>query len=94
MRVKGIKRGQIIELLEAVANLPDGAELIMDIELAPTSQAIVDATEPANTDRLNFVQSLQRFREKYQLEQAGLDPDELFKEVRDHSPVREVNPFD
>jgi hypothetical protein len=31
MRIKGIKRGQIIELLESI-NIPDGVEITMEIE--------------------------------------------------------------
>lgn len=33
MRVKGIKRGQNIELLEQLNNIPDGTEIIIDLEL-------------------------------------------------------------
>ncbi|MUG92326.1 hypothetical protein F7734_07590 [Scytonema sp. UIC 10036] len=32
MKVKGIKRGQIIELLEIVENIPDGVEIAIDLE--------------------------------------------------------------
>lgn len=31
MKIKGIKRGQIIELLESI-NIPDGVEITMEIE--------------------------------------------------------------
>lgn len=31
MKIKGIKRGQIIELLESI-NIPDGIEITMEIE--------------------------------------------------------------
>lgn len=33
MRVKGIKRGQNIELLEQLNNIPDSTEIIIDLEL-------------------------------------------------------------
>ncbi|KYC35215.1 hypothetical protein WA1_08640 [Scytonema hofmannii PCC 7110] len=32
MKIKGIKRGQIIELLEPVENFPDGVEIVVDLE--------------------------------------------------------------
>ncbi len=32
MKVRGIKRGQNIELLEQLNNIPDGTEIIMDLE--------------------------------------------------------------
>lgn len=31
MKIKGIKRGQIIELLESI-NIPDGVEITMEVE--------------------------------------------------------------
>lgn len=31
MKIKGIKRGQIIELLESI-NIPDGVEIIIDVD--------------------------------------------------------------
>lgn len=33
MKVRGIKRGQNIELLEELNNIPDGTEIIIDLEL-------------------------------------------------------------
>ena len=32
MKVRGIKRGQNIELLEQLNNIPDGTEIIIDLE--------------------------------------------------------------
>ncbi|QJB46875.1 hypothetical protein [Dolichospermum flos-aquae] len=32
MKIKGIKRGQNIELLEQLNNIPDGTEIIIDLE--------------------------------------------------------------
>jgi hypothetical protein len=36
MKIKGIKRGQTIELLEQINNIPDGTEIIVELEIAPT----------------------------------------------------------
>ena len=33
MKVRGIKRGQNIEVLEQLNNIPDGTEIIIDLEL-------------------------------------------------------------
>lgn len=33
MKIKGIKRGQTIEILEQLNNIPDGTEIIIDLEL-------------------------------------------------------------
>ncbi|MGH7999803.1 MAG: hypothetical protein ACREPR_10340 [Brasilonema sp.] len=32
MKIRGIKRGQTIELLEPMDSIPDGAEIIVDLE--------------------------------------------------------------
>ncbi|WP_169218910.1 hypothetical protein [Brasilonema sp. UFV-L1] len=40
MKIRGIKRGQNIELLESVDSIPDGAEVIVDLE--PSSTKCVD----------------------------------------------------
>lgn len=36
MKIRGIKRGQTIELLEPVESIPDGAEIIVDLEPSST----------------------------------------------------------
>ena len=39
MKVRGIKHGQTIELLEVITNIPDGMEIEIEIpEIRPTSQ--------------------------------------------------------
>lgn len=37
MKIKGIKRGQIIELLESI-DIPDGVEITMEVEVQPLSE--------------------------------------------------------
>jgi hypothetical protein len=32
MKIRGIKRGQTIEILEQINNIPDGTEIIIDLE--------------------------------------------------------------
>ena len=36
MKVKGIKRGQTIELLEQINSIPNGAEIIVELEVSTT----------------------------------------------------------
>ena len=48
MKVKGIKRGQTIELLDSI-NIPDGAEITMEIE----SEQLL--SEPERLKRLNQI---------------------------------------
>ena len=37
MKIKGIKRGQIIELLESI-DIPDGVEITMEVEFQPLNE--------------------------------------------------------
>jgi hypothetical protein len=37
VKIKGIKRGQIIELLESI-DIPDGVEITMEVEFQPLSE--------------------------------------------------------
>ena len=37
MKIKGIKRGQIIELLESI-DIPDGVEITMEVDFQPLSE--------------------------------------------------------
>jgi hypothetical protein len=48
MKVKGIKRGQTIELLESI-NIPDGAEITIEIELEQL------LSEPERLKKLNQI---------------------------------------
>ncbi|MFL9449570.1 hypothetical protein AB0758_00250 [Tolypothrix bouteillei VB521301_2] len=54
MKIKGIKRGQIIELLEPVDNIPDGVEIVVDLE-PPTesTETKTPLTEEERLARLN-----------------------------------------
>ncbi|GAA6618597.1 hypothetical protein [Scytonema sp. NUACC26] len=54
MKIKGIKRGQIVELLEPVESIPDGVEIFVDLE-PPTENTKVTKklTEEERLARLN-----------------------------------------
>lgn len=41
-------------------------------------------------EKLGFGQALERFRQEYNVEEANINPDEIFKDIRDNSPGREV----
>ncbi|WP_414516165.1 hypothetical protein [Nostoc sp. PCC 9305] len=44
MKVRGIKRGQNIEILEELNNIPDGTEIIIDVEFI--ANQIMEAQPP------------------------------------------------
>ncbi len=47
MKIKGIKRGKTIELLESVNSIPDGTEITVELEVYPN---IETETKPTLTD--------------------------------------------
>lgn len=47
MRIRGVKRGQIIELLEQINEIPDGQEIIVDLKISATS---IEQTKHSLTD--------------------------------------------
>ena len=55
MRVRGIKHGKTIELLEALQDVPDGVEVTVELEIASSSspQTHEDVPEQDKLTRLN-----------------------------------------
>ncbi|MEW5859114.1 MAG: hypothetical protein AB1861_17300 [Cyanobacteriota bacterium] len=80
MKIKGIKRGQNIELLEII-NIPDGSEILISID-DEDNQLIALQSE--------FWEALENFRQEVDLQETGIEP-EIFEGVRDSLPGREVN---
>ncbi|WYL96154.1 MAG: hypothetical protein HEQ35_22055 [Gloeotrichia echinulata IR180] len=57
MKIKGIKRGQTIELLEQINNIPDGTEIIVELEITSTEitvpqQPLTEAERLAKLNKL------------------------------------------
>lgn len=57
MKIRGIKRGQTIELLEQIHSIPDGAEIIINLELSPTEFVVakLDLTDEERLAKLNHL---------------------------------------
>ncbi|MEH1852479.1 MAG: hypothetical protein V7L11_12510 [Nostoc sp.] len=55
MKIRGIKRGQTIELLEQIHSIPDGAEIIVNLEFPATEPIVakVDLTDEERLAKLN-----------------------------------------
>ncbi len=51
MKIRGIKRGQTIELLEQIHSIPDGVEIIVNLELTST-QPVVEKLDLTDEERL------------------------------------------
>ncbi|MGV0107739.1 hypothetical protein [Nostoc sp. DSM 114167] len=51
MKIRGIKRGQTIELLEQIHSIPDGAEIIVNLEL-PDTESVVAKLNLTDEERL------------------------------------------
>jgi hypothetical protein len=57
MKIKGIKRGQIIELLEQINDIPDGTEIIVDVVISP-SQIVEAGQTLSNEEKLSKLNQL------------------------------------
>ena len=55
MKIRGIKRGQTIELLDSVDSIPDGAEIIVDLKPSSTKRVEVQKplTDEERLEKLN-----------------------------------------
>jgi len=55
MKIRGIKRGQTIEILEQINNIPDGTEIIIDLEFIDKqiSKPQLPLTETEKLAKLN-----------------------------------------
>lgn len=55
MKVRGIKRGQNIEILEQLNNIPDGTEIIIDVEFIanPITEPQPPLTDEERLAKLN-----------------------------------------
>ncbi|MDY6901490.1 MAG: hypothetical protein SWZ49_25945 [Cyanobacteriota bacterium] len=55
MKIKGIKRGKTIELLESVNSIPDGTEIIVQLEVESNleSQTTQSLTDEERLTKLN-----------------------------------------
>ena len=51
----------------------------------------VEEYEQLKTEKKGFGTALEEFRQKYNVAEADIDPDEIFRDVRDKSPGREVS---
>jgi hypothetical protein len=55
MKVRGIKRGQNIEIVEQINHIPDGTEVIIDLEFIekPVPEAKINLTQEEKLAKLN-----------------------------------------
>ena len=65
------------------------------VELTRRGKRVAVILSAETYDRLlsqkgSFGASLAEFRKRFEIEQLDINPDEVFKDVRDHSPGRKV----
>lgn len=89
MKVKGIKRGNKIELLEEI-DIPDEQEIMIIIENDQTSHLVTGNNQSSNKTQMGFGEFIQRFRQERNLEKTGIETEELLEGVRDLTSGREV----
>ncbi|MEO1428273.1 MAG: hypothetical protein AAFV71_04245 [Cyanobacteria bacterium J06633_8] len=81
MKIKGIKRGKTIEIFQEI-DIPDGEEIIIYTTYEESTKVV--------NNQATLYESIEKFRQEEDLETAGIEP-ELFYDVRDNSPRRELN---
>jgi len=74
MKIKGIKRGKTIELLEQVNDIPDGAEIIVDVVILPNQIS-------ETTQTLNEEERLSKLNQLFGVWQDQPDLVEIFSEI-------------
>ncbi|MEH2051353.1 hypothetical protein [Nostoc sp.] len=57
MKIRGIKRGQIIELLEQIHSIPDGSAIIVNLELTST-EPVAEKLYLTDEERLSKLNEL------------------------------------
>jgi hypothetical protein len=77
MKIKGIKRGQTIELLEQINNIPDGTEIIVELEITPTQ---INKKKQPLTDE----ERLARLNKLFGVWKDQPDLTEVFAEIDEH----------
>ncbi len=85
----------IAQARDQLTQLVYQAEQGSPVELTRRGKRVAVILSAEEYDRLlsqkgDFGKSLVTFRERLEIEQIDIDPDEVFKDVRDRSPGREV----
>lgn len=89
MKIKGILRGQTIELLEQI-DVPDGTEVSLEVEILPDSDK---SSKPPLTDE----ERLAKLNELFGAWKDQTDLDEIFAEIdreRHAYRGRQIDSFD
>ncbi len=89
-KIKGIKRGQNIEILEEINSIPDGSEMIIEFEIISTPNTEI---QPKLTDK----ERLAKLNELFGAWKDQPELMEIFAEIdreRHADKGREVDSFD
>ncbi|MBD1867273.1 type II toxin-antitoxin system Phd/YefM family antitoxin [Oculatella sp. FACHB-28] len=86
----------IVQASDRLPELVDQAEQGTPIELTRHGKRVAVILSAEEYDRMfsqkgDFGRSLAAFRHRLEVENIDIDPDEVFKDVRDKFPGREVN---
>lgn len=87
MQITAVKQGQML-IFSEMLDIPDGQRVT--VEIAEIEAIEAENHGDRNGDELDFWESIQKFRQENNIAEADIDVDEIFKDVRDKSPGREV----
>jgi hypothetical protein len=74
---------ELLQQVQAIAPTPEALQQFL-------VQAIAHELDRTKDSQTGFWDSVEEFREKYNVAAADINPDEIFANVRDRSPGREV----
>ncbi len=78
MQITAIKRGRTLEISESL-EIPDGESVIIQI---------ID--DRITKSQGKFGEGLEEFRRQHRIAELEIDVDEIFADIRDRTPGREV----
>ena len=93
--MKPLPQYSIAQARDHLTQLVHQAEQGTPIELTRRGKRVAVVLSAEEYDRLlppkpDFWTSLVEFRERWAVEELDIDPDEVFKDIRDRSPGRDV----
>lgn len=92
---KSLDRYSIAQARDRLASIVHNVEKGQAVELTRRGRPVaiilsVDEYERVISGNIGFGKSLEKFRQEMRIEELEINPDEIFGNVRDRSPGREV----
>ncbi|WP_019501381.1 type II toxin-antitoxin system Phd/YefM family antitoxin [Pseudanabaena sp. PCC 6802] len=92
---KPLDRYSIAQVRDRLTRIVHDVEKGQSVEITRRGKPVavilsVDEYERVISGKIGFGKSLEKFRQDMKIEELGINPDEIFGNLRDRSPGREV----